>query len=83
MASVPCLGRFAFFLPCPPLMGVSLPTFSGDLLPLSQPILLLFFLYRTSFAAGVRPAPSRPEDCALNQHFSSHLGTFVQRKMIL
>lgn len=31
----------------------------------------------------VRPAPSRPEDCALNQHFSSHLGTFVQRKMIL
>lgn len=31
----------------------------------------------------VRPAPSRPEDCALNQHFSSHPGTFVQRKMIL
>lgn len=31
----------------------------------------------------VRPAPSRSEDCALNQHFSSHPGTFVQRKMIL
>ena len=57
MASVPCLGDSPSSCPVPPLMGVSLPTSSGDLLPLSQPILLLFFLCRTSFAA-VRP--SRP-----------------------
>lgn len=51
--------------------------------PLSQAILPLFSPAGPPSQRCVRPAPSRPEDCALNQHFSSHPGTFVQRKMIL
>lgn len=51
--------------------------------PLSQAILPLFSPAGPPSQRCVRPAPSRSEDCALNQHFSSHPGTFVQRKMIL
>lgn len=51
--------------------------------PLSQAILPLFSPAGPPSQRCVRPAPSRPEDCALNQHFPSHPGTFVQRKMIL
>lgn len=80
MASLPCPGRHAYFLPCPlsreyrsrclpaPPVASDPPCFS----PAGPPS-----------QRCVRPAPSRPEDCALNQHFSSHPGTFVQRKMIL
>lgn len=36
-------------------------------------------------SSGQRLPPGSPKakDCALNQHFSSHPGTFVQRKIIL
>lgn len=76
----PCLGKHASFLPCPlswehrsrclpaPPVASDPPCFSSAGPPSQR---------------CVRPAPSRPEDCALNQHFSSHPGTFVQRKIIL
>lgn len=31
----------------------------------------------------IPPGSPKAKDCALNQHFSSYLGTFVQRKIIL
>lgn len=80
MASLPCPGRHAYFLPCPSHGSIAPGVF---LRPLSQAILPLFFPAGPPSQRCVRPAPSRPEDCALNQHFSSHPGTFVQRKMIL
>lgn len=80
MASLPCPGRHASFLPCPSHGSIAPGVF---LRPLSQAILPLFFPAGPPSQRCVRPAPSRPEDCALNQHFSSHPGTFVQRKMIL
>lgn len=80
MASLPCPGRHASFLPCPSHGSIAPGVF---LRPLSQAILPLFSPAGPPSQRCVRPAPSRPEDCALNQHFSSHPGTFVQRKMIL
>lgn len=38
---------------------------------------------RTSRGRRIPPGSPKAKDCALNQHFSSHPGTFVQRKMIL
>lgn len=54
MASLPCLGRHASFLPCPSHGSIAPGVF---LRPLSQAILPLFFPCRTSFAA-VRPSRS-------------------------
>lgn len=79
MASLPCLGRHASFLP--PLTGVSLPVSSCA--PCRKRSSPCFSPAGPPSQWCVRPAPSRSEDCALNQHFSSHPGTFVQRKMIL
>lgn len=67
---------------CPaPLTGVSLPVSSCA--PCRKRSSPCFSPAGPPSQRCVRPAPSRPEDCALNQHFSSHPGTFVQRKMIL
>lgn len=79
MASLPCPGRHASF-PAP-LTGVSLPVSSCA--PCRKRSSPCFSPTGPPSQRCVRPAPSRPEDCALNQHFSSHPGTFVQRKMIL
>lgn len=38
---------------------------------------------RASPGRRIPPGSPKAKDCALNQHFSSHPGTFVQRKMIL
>lgn len=65
----------------PPLTGVSLPVSSCA--PCRKRSSPCFSPAGPPSQRCVRPAPSRPEDCALNQHFSSHPGTFVQRKMIL
>lgn len=54
MASLPCPGRHASFLPCPSHGSIAPGVF---LRPLSQAILPLFFPCRTSFAA-VRPSRS-------------------------
>lgn len=67
---------------CPaPLTGVSLPVSSCA--PCRKRSSPCFSPAGPPSQRCVRPAPSKPEDCALNQHFSSHPGTFVQRKMIL
>ena len=67
---------------CPaPLTGVSLPVSSCA--PCRKRSSPCFSPAGPPSQRCVRPAPSRSEDCALNQHFSSHPGTFVQRKMIL
>lgn len=79
MASLPCPGRHASF-PAP-LTGVSLPVSSCA--PCRKRSSPCFSPAGPPSQWCVRPAPSRSEDCALNQHFSSHPGTFVQRKMIL
>lgn len=79
MASLPCPGRHASF-PAP-LTGVSLPVSSCA--PCRKRSSPCFSPTGPPSQRCVRPAPSRPEDCALNQHFPSHPGTFVQRKMIL
>ena len=79
MASLPCPGRHASF-PAP-LTGVSLPVSSCA--PCRKRSSPCFSPAGPPSQRCVRPAPSRSEDCALNQHFSSHPGTFVQRKMIL
>lgn len=76
----PLQGPAMASLPCPSHGSIAPGVF---LRPLSQAILPLFFPAGPPSQRCVRPAPSRPEDCALNQHFSSHPGTFVQRKMIL
>lgn len=65
----------------PPLTGVSLP--ASSCAPCRKRSSPCFSPAGPPSQRCVRPAPSRPEDCALNQHFSSHPGTFVQRKMIL
>lgn len=65
----------------PPLTGVSLPVSSCA--PCRKRSSPCFSPAGPPSQRCVRPAPSKPEDCALNQHFSSHPGTFVQRKMIL
>lgn len=81
MASLPCLGRHASFLPCPLSREyrsrcLPAPPVASD----PPPVFPLPDLLRSGASV---PLLSRPEDCALNQHFSSHPGTFVQRKMIL
>lgn len=81
MASLPCLRRHASFLPCPLSREyrsrcLPAPPVASD----PPPVFPLPDLLRSGASV---PLLSRPEDCALNQHFSSHPGTFVQRKMIL
>lgn len=51
--------------------------------PCRSPSTILFPLPGPSLRLHFPPCSSRAKDCALNQHFSSHLGTFVQRKIIL
>lgn len=83
MASLPCLGRHASF-PASLSREYRSRRLPATCSSLSQPHTPFCFpLPGPSSHQYVRPAPSRPEDCALNQHFSSHPGTFVQRKMIL
>lgn len=76
----PLPGETCILPALPPLTGISLPVSSCPPVASDPPC---FSPAGPPSQRCVRPAPSRPEDCALNQHFSSHPGTFVQRKMIL